>query len=81
MSNLTPPSLGNIISSARVRQLIYGLYVIAIIVTGAIQVGFAAVSIAQPDWLTASLAILAYLGIPVGGLALANTTPAVDAQE
>ena len=44
------------------------------IVAGALQVYFAATQvIPQPQWLTGALAVLAYLGVPIGGLALANT--------
>lgn len=67
-------NLGTVIESARVRKAIYGAYVLAIIVIGAIQVGFAAISAGQPEWLTVALAVTAYLGVPVGGLAVVNTS-------
>ncbi len=70
-----PTDLGVIVTSARVRRMIYGVYVLLVIAVGAVQVGFAAVEAGQPDWLVATLAVLAYLGIPVGTLAVANTTP------
>ena len=73
MSTPTPNDLGSIIGSARARKAIYGAYVIGIVILGAIQVGFAAISAGQPDWLTVAIAVAAYLGIPVGGLAAANT--------
>jgi hypothetical protein len=78
MTTTTPPNLGTIIPNASWRRLIYAVYVIALIVAGACQVGFAALELAQPQWLTASLAVLAYLGIPVGGLAIANTPTSAD---
>lgn len=65
--------LGVIVKNAKARAAIYGTYVVALIAAGAAQVGFAALAIDQPDFLVASLAILAYLGIPVGTLAAANT--------
>lgn len=74
MSTPTSNNLGNIVESARVRKAIYAVYVVAIIVIGAIQVGFAAISAGQPEWLTVSLAVAAYLGVPVGGLAAVNTS-------
>jgi hypothetical protein len=74
MSNVpTSSQLGVIVKSAKARAVIYGGYVIAIIVAGAAQVGFASLEYSQPEWLTASLAVLAYLGVPVGTLAVANT--------
>lgn len=69
----TPNDLGVIITSPRARRLIYALYVLLLVAAGAMQVAFAALEAGQPDWLVATLAVLAYLGIPVGGLAAANT--------
>lgn len=74
MSTPTPDHLGMIVTSARIRKIIYTVYVLVIIIIGAIQVGFAAVSAGQPDWLTIALAVAAYLGVPVGGLAAVNTS-------
>jgi uncharacterized membrane protein len=76
MSDTTTPSnLGNIITNPFARRVIYGIYVIGVVILGAAQVAFSAVHSwgGQPDWLTAALAVAAYLGIPVGTLALANT--------
>ncbi|GAA3947744.1 hypothetical protein [Microbacterium soli] len=72
MSTPTPDQLGSIITSARARRTIYAVYVLGIIIIGAVQVGFAAAQVGQPDWLTVALAVAAYLGVPVGGLAAAN---------
>ena len=73
MSNFTP-SLGSVISNPAVRKAIYSVYVIALVVVGALQVAFATLEGPAPQWLTITLAVLAYLGVPVGGLALANTS-------
>lgn len=76
MSNVPNPSqLGVIVKHAKARAFIYGAYVIAIIFAGAAQVAFASLELSQPEWLTAGLAVLAYLGVPVGTLAVANTKP------
>jgi hypothetical protein len=66
--------LGKIITSATARKVIYSTYVILLVIVGAIQVAFAAVSSSQPAWLIGALAVMAYLGVPVGGLAIANTS-------
>lgn len=66
-------SLGVIIKNAKARALIYGIYVLAIIAAGGCQVAFSSLELAQPDWLIAVLAVLLYLGAPVGTLAVANT--------
>jgi hypothetical protein len=76
MSNPIVPNasdLGVIVKNAKVRAGIYGTYVVAIIAAGAAQVAFASLELAQPDLLVAGLAVLAYLGVPVGTLAVANT--------
>lgn len=65
--------LGVIVKNAKVRAGIYSAYVVAIIAAGATQVAFASLELGQPDFLVASLAVLAYLGVPVGTLAVANT--------
>lgn len=79
MSTTTPPNLGIVVTNARARKIIYAAYIVLLVIAGAIQVAFAAIQAGQPVWLVAALAVLAYLGIPVGGLALANSpsTPAI----
>lgn len=69
----TPSHLGVIVKNATARAVIYGAYVIAIIVAGACQVGYAALELPNPDWLVVAVPVLAYLGVPVGTLAVANT--------
>lgn len=83
MSDTNTPNLGSVITNPAARKLIYGIYVVAIVIIGAIQVAYAAVPAwgGQPDWLAAALAVTAYLGIPVGGLALANTSTVSSAGE
>lgn len=68
-------NLGNIVKNAKARAVIYGTYVIAGLVFGALQVAFSAIAgVDQPDWLTIAIAVYAYLGIPVGGLAAVNSS-------
>lgn len=75
MSDPQIPSqnLGNIITSPTARKSVYGTYAIACVAATATQVGYAAIQAPQPDWLSVALAVLAYLGIPLAGLALSNT--------
>lgn len=68
-------SLGTVITNPNVRKVIYGIYIVAGVILGAVQVAFASIAGAgQPDWLTVSLAVYAFLSVPVGSLALVNTT-------
>ena len=78
MSNPSTPDLGNVVTSPTARRVIYSVYTIAVLVIGAIQIAFAAVGQGQPNWLIATLAIVGYLGVPVGGLALVNTAKPKD---
>ena len=74
MSNApTANDLGVIVTAAKARKAIYGSYVLALVGAGAAQVAYASLELSSPSWLVASIAVLAYLGIPVGGLAAANT--------
>ena len=74
MSITTPPALGSIIASETVRKIIYGIWVVALLTIGAVQAALATTQAPQPTWLSAALNVVGYLGIPVGGLALANTS-------
>lgn len=68
-------SLGTVVTNPTVRKIIYGLYVVIGVIFGATQVGFAAIEGAgQPEWLTVALAVYAFLSVPVGSLALVNTS-------
>ena len=82
MNESTPSSsLGAIISNLSVRRFIYSTYVLALLVVGATQVALTSLGITNPDWLVATLAVLGYLGVPVAGLAVANTSKKVVAAE
>lgn len=67
-----PSDLGTIITDPGVRRIIYGVYVILLLIVGAVTVGFASVGQPLPSWGIAATAVLGYLGIPVGSLAIAN---------
>lgn len=69
----TPPNLGNIITSATARKIIYGVYGIAVVILGAAQVGYSTLG-PQPSWLSVALNVAAYLAVPISALALANTS-------
>jgi hypothetical protein len=69
-----PGNLGNVVSNAVARRVIYGLYVVAAVVVGGIAAYFLGTGHPLPEGIVGAQAVIAYLGIPVGGLALANTT-------
>jgi hypothetical protein len=70
--NLGPSSpLGVIITNPLARKIIYSAYVLAGLALGGIQAWYGAD--AGPDWFPQALALYGYLGIPIGGLAIANT--------
>lgn len=70
---LTPANLGVVIQNPTARKWIYGAYAILAIAVGATVAGFLAVTTTLPTWLEVSQAVIAYLAIPVGGLAAVNT--------
>lgn len=76
-----PPNLGNVITSARIRAAIYTVYVVAAIVVGAFPIAYAATSAPAPSWVAIATAVIAYLAIPVGGLAAVNTPAARHANQ
>jgi len=63
-------TLGSIITNPVARKVIYSIYVVAGLALGSIQAWYGD---ASPEWLPQYLAVYGYLGIPVGGLAIANT--------
>lgn len=76
MSTPNANDLSKVITSALARKIIYSVYVIALVVAGALQVAYGALEVGQPEALTVALSVLVYLGIPVGALAAVNTPPA-----
>jgi hypothetical protein len=75
----TPNDLSRVVTNATARKAIYGVYVLALIAVGATSVGFAAIGGELPEPIVVTNAVLGYLGIPVGALALANTVSDRDA--
>jgi xanthine/uracil permease len=75
MSNTTP-NLGNIIPSGTARRIVYGTYAVAAVIVGGIAAYFIATGHPLPEPVVGAQGVIAYLGIPVGGLALANTPTA-----
>lgn len=73
----TQPGSVLILLPAKARQAVYVTYGLIVIGTGATQVGYAAVEgLAQPTWLTVTLAVVAFLGVPVSALAATNVAAA-----
>jgi xanthine/uracil permease len=75
MSN-TSPNLGNVITSAAIRKYVYGIYSVAALIVGGAAAYFLGIAQPIPELVTGAQAVIAYLAIPVGALALANTSTA-----
>lgn len=75
MSTPTPstPNLGNVVENTTARKVIYGAYTVAAIVIGGVAAYFLGIQSPIPQEVIGAQAVIAYLAIPVGGLALANT--------
>lgn len=67
-------NLGVVVTNATARKIIYGVYVVAVLIAASVQVYVSATQAVQPEWLTGALAVLAFLGAPIGGLAAANAS-------
>jgi hypothetical protein len=66
------PNLGNVIASNTTRKIVYGCYAAAAVVVGGVAAYFLGTGIAEPTAVVGAQAVIAYLAIPIGGLALAN---------
>lgn len=75
MSNLTAPNLGVIVTNDTARRWIYGAFILAGFVLGGIQAWYGIDS--TPTWIEMdrALRLYGYVGIAVGGLAIANVPP------
>ncbi|UAJ78300.1 hypothetical protein IT072_02310 [Leifsonia sp. ZF2019] len=72
----TNTNLGNVISSNLARKIIYGAYAVAGVVVGGAGAYFLATGHTVPEVIIGAQGVITYLAIPVGGLALANTSSA-----
>lgn len=66
-------SLGTIVTSHKARKIIYGIYAIIAIAVGGAVAYFFGIGHTLPVEVIGAQAVIAYLAIPIGGLALANT--------
>lgn len=66
---------------ASFRKPLYGVFAVAGVIIGAIQVGIAATGDANPEWLLVTLAVFPFLAGAIGFTAAANTTAAVYTEE
>lgn len=73
MSTPTPNDLGTVVTSDKARRIIYSVYVIGILLLGAVQVAYAGSTAGVPEWVTIAQQVALFLGVPVGGLAAVNT--------
>jgi hypothetical protein len=74
MPQPTPPNLGVVVPSGRARQIIYGAYAVGALAVGGAAAYFLGTGDPLPDPVLGAQAVVAYLGIPIGALAAANTT-------
>ncbi|ROS28930.1 hypothetical protein EDF22_0662 [Rathayibacter sp. PhB127] len=70
----TTPDLGAIVTSTSARKAIYATYGICAFIVGGTAAYFLGIGAALPEILVGAQAVVAYTGIAVGGLALANTS-------
>lgn len=72
-TNTEQPNLGRVITNPTGRRLVYGIYAVAAFIVGGVAAYFLGIGQPLPEIVVGAQAVIAYAGIPVGGLALANT--------
>jgi len=71
--------MANIINSGFVRKVVYGVYAVLSLSTGALHVWFGALKVSDPEWLTGATAVIAFLASAPLTLALVNVfAPVTD---
>ena len=66
------PDLGVVITSPKARCAVYGVYIIGALVVGGVGAYFLGIHQPIPEPVIGAQAVVAYLGIPIGGLAFVN---------
>lgn len=74
IASLPVTELGAIIPSAKGRKIAYSIYAGASAIVTNIAIGFSALHLGFPDWLTVAIAIIGNLAVPFGALAIANSS-------
>lgn len=67
-------NLGTVITNPTARKIVYGTYALGAVVVGGVAAYFLGIGHSIPEQVVGAQAVVAYLGIPIGGLALANTS-------
>ena len=58
---------------ANVRRYVYAGYALLGVILGAVQVGYLSAEAGQPEWLTVTLGVFAFVGTALGLTAASNT--------
>jgi len=72
MSN-TAPNLGAVITNSKIRKVVYAVYAVGALAVGGAAAYFLGVDLPIPEQVSGAQAVVAYLAIPIGALALVNT--------
>lgn len=67
------PNLGRVITNPIARKVVYGVYAVTAFAVGGIAAYFLGIGQPLPEIVVGAQAVVAYAGIPVGALAVANT--------
>ena len=60
----------------KLRRVLYSIYAVVGLITGSVQVAYAAAELGQPVWLTVALAVYAYVGVSFGFAAATKVSAA-----
>lgn len=72
------PNLGKVVTNPTARKIVYGIYAVGAVVVGGTAAYFLGIGWEIPAPVVGAQAVVAYLGIPVGALAVLNTPSGGD---
>lgn len=75
MNTSNAPDLGVVVRNPKARRVVYGAYACAAFVVGGVAAYFLGIGEQLPTVVVGAQAVVAYAGIPIGALAVANTPP------
>lgn len=73
--------LGTIVTNSVARKIIYGVYALSALIVGGIVVYFFSIHEELPTVFVGIQGVIAYFGIPIGALAIANTPPKISSKD
>ena len=68
-------------ASPKIRQMVYLVYTVVALISGALQIAYSSGGWGQPVWLTVGVAVLSFLGGALGFTAASNVKVGASAHD